>query len=124
MPVSSASFSARGSRVAEDANADQAHDRGDEVAVAIEIGEGGVGVGRAALDGVIKIHGDAGDQLIEQLKRNGEARGGVAHGEEDRIGSGCACGRLRAMRPATLRAGGGARRAAGSRRRPDRRPGA
>ena len=86
--------------VAEDANADQAHDRRDQVAVAVEIGEGCVGVGRAG-GRVIEIHGDAGDQLVEQLERNGEARGGIAHGQEDGIGGARCRLPLGAMRRAT-----------------------
>ena len=39
-------FFGAGIGVAEDADADQADDGGDEVAVVIEVGEGGVGVGR------------------------------------------------------------------------------
>ncbi len=35
---------------------------------------------------VLQIHGDAGDELVEQRERNIEARGCVAHGEKDRIG--------------------------------------
>src|ERR1039458_9641294 len=73
--------------VTEDANANQADYRCDEVAVSIEIAKGLVGLGRAVC-GVVKVEGDAGHELVEKRKRNGEAAGCVAHGEEDGI-DGC-----------------------------------
>ena len=39
-----------------------------------------------ACSSVFEIHGDAGDQLVEQIERNVEALDGVADGEEDRVG--------------------------------------
>jgi uncharacterized low-complexity protein len=48
-----------GIRVAEDANADQANDRGHQIAVTVKTGEGGVGGGRIGCS-LIEVHGHAG----------------------------------------------------------------
>jgi len=58
--------------VAEDADADQAHDRGHQVAVAVEIGKRSVCV-RLAGGNVVQIQGDAGYKLIQEFEWNLEA---------------------------------------------------
>ncbi len=60
--------------VAEDPDANQTHDRGHQITVAIEIGEGGVRVG-SVRRGLIEVHGYAGDQFIQKFEWNMEARG-------------------------------------------------
>ena len=50
--------------IAKDLNAEQAHDRGHTIAIAFEIGEGGI-----ALDG--EIHLDSAHELFEVMLRNG-----------------------------------------------------
>ncbi len=91
--------------VAEDADADESDDGGNEIAVAVEIVEGGVGVVLAGLllrrlGGAMQIHGSALDELIEKALGDLKARLRVGKSNEDGIG-----GRLRrTMRDATLRA--------------------
>ena len=70
--------------VAEDANADQAHDGCDQIAVAIEIVEGRVGVGLVC-GGVLQIHGGSGDKFVEQAERNPEAGNRIFGRDEDGV---------------------------------------
>ena len=114
-------FLGGGIAVAEDANADQSDDRRDEIAVAVEVGEGGVGVGRIA--GVcFQIGCRAGNQFVEEAERNVEALRGVADGNKYWIAGRCAFAQRRAMRPAIARDCGGVARAGCFRRRRGRRP--
>ncbi len=71
--------------VAEDADADQAHDRGHTVAVAVKVGERGIGVRRIARRRP-QVHRDARHQLVQQAEGNGKPLRGIAHGQEDRVG--------------------------------------
>ena len=96
--------------VAEDADADQADDGGDVVAVLAEVFEGGVGVvaragtgvGRAVegsvagggrlegrigdgIQGGVEIHGGAADQLVEEIHGDVEAELGVGESDKDGV---------------------------------------
>ena len=84
-------FFGGGIGVAEDADADEPDDGGDEIAVAIEIGEGSVGVGRVVRI-CFEVGGGAGNEFVEQAERDGVALDGVTNGDEDRIGCWRACG--------------------------------
>ncbi len=88
--------------VAEDADADEADDRRDEIAVLIEVGEGRVGVGSVAGIG-FEIGRGAGNEFVEKAERDVEALRGIADGDEDRIVVLRRFARRCAMRPATAR---------------------
>ena len=76
--------------VAEDADADQAYDGGYEVAVAVEVVEGGEGLGlRCRTQDGVEVHGGALDQLFEEGVGDVEALLGVAEGEEDGVVGRC-----------------------------------
>ena len=83
--------------VAEDADADEADDRGDEVAVALEAVEGLVGLigralecdGRTRLGLRLKIQRGAGDELLRGGRRGCRSGCWVSfEGEEDRVAGG------------------------------------
>ena len=108
--------------VAEDADADQTDDRGDEIAVAVEIGEGFVGLGSAG-GSVVKSR--VTPATSSSSSESGIAKRCVASRTARNTGSMVAAPfEPRARRPAMHPDGAGAPRAGGSRRRPDRRPGA